>query len=50
MFDVITHPWQEPIDYFTLSFWVVIFMIVSFVIWDMLRILTSWIASAAITS
>jgi hypothetical protein len=41
--DTITHPWREPIDYIKLSFWIVIFAIVSFMVYDMLRILASWV-------
>lgn len=45
--DTITRPWREPINYLDLVFWVVIFAIVAFVMFDMLRILASWMQQAA---
>jgi hypothetical protein len=44
--DTITHPWREPIDYFTLVFWIIIFAIAAFAVADMLRILASWVKNA----
>lgn len=41
--ETITHPWREPIDYLTLVFWIAIFAIVAFVMFDSLRIVASWI-------
>ncbi len=40
--ETITRPWREPIQYLDLIFWVVIFAIVAFVMFDTLRILASW--------
>lgn len=45
--ETITHPWREPIDYIKLAFWIVIFAIVSFVVYDMLRILATWMKQVA---
>lgn len=45
--DTITHPWREPVDYLTLVFWIVVFAIVAFAVFDMLRILAAWMKSAA---
>lgn len=45
--ETITHPWREPVDYFSLVFAVVIFLIVAFAVMDMLRILASFIKQAA---
>ena len=42
----ITRPWREPVEYLDLVFWVVIFAIVAFVFYDMLRILASWMRNA----
>lgn len=44
--ETITHPWREPIDYVTLVFWIVIFMIVAFIVADMLRVIASFLKSA----
>ena len=44
--DTITRPWREPIAYIDLVFWVVIFAIVAFIMFDTLRILSSWMNSA----
>lgn len=45
--NTIRRPWQEPMAYLDLVFWIVIFAIVSFIIYDMLRILISWTAQTA---
>lgn len=45
--NTITHPWREPIDYFTLIFAVIVFAIIAFAVMDMLRILTVFIKSQA---
>lgn len=45
--DTIRKPWREPIAYLDLVFWVVIFAIVAFIIYDMLRILIEWSAQTA---
>lgn len=42
----ITKPWRDPVDYLTLVFWAVIFMIVAFVMYDALRILGAFLKSA----
>jgi hypothetical protein len=42
----ITRPWREPLDYIELVIWVVIFAIVAFAFYDMLRILAAWMAQA----
>lgn len=39
----ITHPWREPIDYVTLVFWFVIFVIVAFILYDGLRVVTAFV-------
>lgn len=44
--DTITHPWRNPIDYATLAFWFGIFLVVSFIVFDMLQILVAWSKSA----
>lgn len=43
--ETITHPWREPIEYTTLVFWIVIFAIFAFIMFDSLRIVASWIKS-----
>ena len=45
--ETITHPWREPIDYVTLVFAIVVFLIVAFAVMDMLRILASFIKQSA---
>lgn len=45
--DTIEKPWKHPIDYITLVFWFVLFVIVAFAMADGLRVLTLWITSAA---
>lgn len=45
--DTIMHPWRNPIDYAELVFWIVIFAIFAFAMYDMLRILAAWIKQAA---
>jgi hypothetical protein len=43
----ITRPWRDPADYFTLVFWIVIFAVVSFIIFDMLNIVITSMKIAA---
>lgn len=45
--ETIEKPWRDPVDYAKLAFWVIIFGIVCFAMYDMLRILTMWIKSTA---
>lgn len=45
--DTIQRPWRDPVDYLNLVFWVVIFAIVAFIMFDAMRILGSWVKSAA---
>jgi hypothetical protein len=45
--DTIEKPWQHPIDYLTLVFWVVLFAIVAFAMADTLRVLAQWVKSTA---
>lgn len=45
--ETITKPWREPMDYLTLVFWFVIFVIAAYALWDGMKILGSWVASAA---
>ena len=42
----ITKPWRDPVDYLTLVFWAVIFMIVAVVLYDAMRVLGSFLKSA----
>lgn len=44
--ETIEKPWRNPVDYAMLAFWVMIFVIVAFAMYDTLRILTMWIKSA----
>lgn len=41
--NTITHPWRNPVDYLELVFWIVIFAVIAFAMYDMLRILASFI-------
>lgn len=44
--ETITHPWRNPIDYLELVFWIVIFAVIAFAMFDMLRILAAWMKQA----
>ena len=44
--ETIEHPWHNPVDYMKLVFWFVIFLIVAFAMYDTMRVLAMWIASA----
>lgn len=45
--ETIEKPWRNPVDYLQLVFWFIIFMIVAFAMYDTMRVLASWVASAA---
>ena len=45
--DTTTHPWREPIDYLTLVFWVIIFVVIAGVVLDILRLTWKLIAETA---
>ena len=44
--ETIEKPWRNPVDYLMLAFWIVIFAVVAFAMYDTLRILSMWIKSA----
>lgn len=44
--ETVTKPWRDPVDYLTLVFWVVIFAIVAFALFDSLRVLSSWVKAS----
>lgn len=46
MVDTITHPWKNPVDYAKLAFWVVIFAIVAFALYDGMRVIASYVKGA----
>ena len=47
VYSTITRPWREPLAYADLVLWTVVFVIVAFIFYDMLRILASWMKQAA---
>lgn len=47
IYTTITKPWREPMDYLDLAFWVVIFVIVAFAMYDSMRVLGAWVKNAA---
>ena len=47
--DTIEKPWRNPVDYLTLVFWVVLFVVVAFAMFDGLRALTMYVRTAAET-
>lgn len=47
MGQVITKPWKDEIPFKDLVLWSLVFLIAAFVVFDMLRILSSWIAQTA---
>jgi hypothetical protein len=46
----IEKPWQHPISYLELVLWFIVFIIVAFAVFDGLRILASWMKSAAVAA
>lgn len=47
IYTTITKPWREPVDYLTLVFWVLIFVIVAFAMFDTMRVLATWVKNTA---
>lgn len=45
--DTIEKPWKHPVDYVSLVFFFVIFVIVAFAMFDGMRILGGWVRSSA---
>lgn len=44
--NTISKPWREEMPLKDLVLWAVVFAIVAFVVYDMLRILSSWMAQS----
>lgn len=45
--DTIEKPWRHPVEYLTLAFWLVLFVIVAFAMADTLRVLAQWVEQSA---
>jgi len=45
--NTIEKPWREPIDYLSLIFWFIIFLIIAYAMWDAMKILGSYVVEAA---
>lgn len=43
----IEKPWREPLNYLSLVFWFVIFVIVAYAMWDTMRVLGTYVVDAA---
>lgn len=44
--ETIEKPWKNPMDYAKLAFWIIIFAIVCFAMFDTMRILSMWIKNS----